>query len=61
MKCRHCGNELNEGDKFCPHCGVEAGPLKCPKCGVELNGEEKFCSSCGHDLGDTLYDLKNAT
>ncbi len=60
MKCRHCGNELNEGDKFCPHCGVEAGPLKCPKCGVELNGEEKFCSSCGHDLGDTLYDLKNS-
>ena len=60
MKCRNCGDELNEGEKFCPNCGVEAGPIKCPKCGAELNGEEKFCSKCGHDLEDTLYDLKNS-
>ena len=60
MKCRNCGNELNEREKFCPNCGVEAGPIKCPKCGAELNGEEKFCSKCGHDLEDTLYDLKNS-
>ena len=21
MYCRHCGNEINEGDAFCPKCG----------------------------------------
>ncbi len=54
--CKHCGNELKEGTKFCAKCGTPTGTVEsapaapnawtCPACGHE-NAKGKFCSKCG--------------
>ena len=59
-KCSKCGNELNDGQKFCMKCGtpVSANPQSavkqqlatatvCAKCGNPLNPGQKFCMKCG--------------
>ncbi len=54
--CKHCGNELKEGTKFCAKCGTPTGTVEsapaapnawtCPACGHE-NTKGKFCAKCG--------------
>lgn len=54
--CKHCGNELKEGTKFCAKCGTPTGAAEsappvpaawvCPACGHE-NAKGKFCAKCG--------------
>ncbi len=48
--CKHCGNELKEGTKFCAKCGTSTGVISddwvCPACGHE-NKKGKFCAKCG--------------
>ena len=53
MTCRYCGNEVNEGAKFCPGCGKRVdGPAVCPVCGAAPAVEgAKFCAECGAPLG----------
>lgn len=59
-KCSKCGNEIQDGQKFCMKCGnpvsaannktasstIEA-PKVCSKCGNPLNPGQKFCMKCG--------------
>lgn len=49
MKCRNCGNEIQNGKKFCGKCGT---PVinQCPQCGKELSDGVKFCPGCGYNL-----------
>ncbi|MDD3369735.1 MAG: zinc-ribbon domain-containing protein [Lachnospiraceae bacterium] len=52
MKCKNCGAELLETDRFCVHCGalVESRIKTCAFCGAELREEEKFCHRCGAEV-----------
>lgn len=56
MKCLYCGNELNEGIKFCTKCGAEVARMIqnsghiCPKCGEQFARDTKFCGRCGTPL-----------
>ncbi len=34
MICRHCGNEIRDDARFCPHCGAAAGPEGVPPQGT---------------------------
>lgn len=37
MKCPVCGNEVEDGKKFCSECGSQLQVKKlCPQCGAEL-------------------------
>ena len=53
MKCRYCGNELKNGERFCRRCGkpVETEPVQssrfCSECRAELLPNASFCRSCG--------------
>ena len=63
-KCLKCGNEIQEGQKFCMKCGTPVSadnnkrasstikePLVCSKCGNPLNPGQKFCMKCGTPVG----------
>lgn len=51
MKCQKCGNEVEEGAKFCPKCGTAVvDTIECPKCGKINKKENQFCSECGASL-----------
>ncbi len=47
--CAHCGETLEAGNRFCPHCGTSAETL-CPSCGKNIKAGDLFCSSCGTQL-----------
>jgi hypothetical protein len=48
MKCRFCGNEIEDGSLFCGYCGKEQPKVKaCIKCGREIDAEARFCDFCG--------------
>ena len=64
MKCIKCGNELQDGQKFCMKCGTPVSvnpqsaaakqaeaPIVCPKCGNPLKPGQKFCMKCGTPVG----------
>lgn len=47
-KCKKCGAELKENQKFCSECGTPVNQkCVCRKCGIELEPETKFCPECG--------------
>lgn len=57
-RCVNCGEEIEEGIRFCPRCGTSvAEPAKeegakaetCPACGANRNPGARFCDMCGHD------------
>lgn len=62
MKCSNCGEEINDGIKFCPSCGENLEKqktqdigenlvnLKCPDCGHEISDAVAFCPNCGCTL-----------
>ena len=52
MKCIQCGQELEEGAKFCYSCGAKVQNTFCSKCGAELPRDAKFCGSCGSKTSD---------
>lgn len=55
MICSTCGNEIQEGTKFCPNCGnAVAQEKKCVKCGAILAPEQKFCPQCGTKTDDQV-------
>jgi len=47
MKCIQCGQELEEGTKFCYSCGAKVQSTFCSQCGAEMPSDAKFCGSCG--------------
>ena len=51
MKCEKCGNDLQEGQKFCSVCGQKVEVIHaCPKCGTKLGQGQRFCVVCGQPL-----------
>jgi hypothetical protein len=53
MQCQNCGQENQEGAKYCIKCGKRAADsrnLKCPSCGKENVQGALFCSGCGSSM-----------
>lgn len=64
MKCKICGNRLDDGATKCPMCGSLVGDIestvnlrnkninveKCLNCGKEIVGEHRYCPHCNSDL-----------
>lgn len=63
--CLNCGQQINDGAKFCPSCGTavsnektnnqrktvfEGNIHKCPNCGEVLNSFTSNCPSCGYEI-----------
>ena len=61
--CSNCGKYVEEGSKFCGHCGAPLAidrsrrrqeyigkVIKCPACGQELSSFMAICPSCGHEI-----------
>jgi class 3 adenylate cyclase len=49
LRCPHCGNEVEEGQRFCGSCGgLQA--LVCAVCETENPLSNNFCGSCGAEL-----------
>lgn len=52
--CEKCGNQLEEGAKFCSNCGkVNENANVCPHCGASVNDGDVFCMECGNSLKET--------
>jgi hypothetical protein len=56
MHCSNCGQENQEGARFCVKCGKSmdgsgSGILYCPSCGKENLRGVSFCAFCGVSLG----------
>ncbi|MDR0322318.1 MAG: zinc ribbon domain-containing protein [Treponema sp.] len=59
--CDQCGEQLNEGAKFCGKCGAQVGAVtpgqntptasSCNQCGAPLEAGEGFCANCGAKVG----------
>jgi hypothetical protein len=41
---------LEDGTKFCYHCGTEIKTKNCPGCGRQVDAESAFCQFCGKPL-----------
>lgn len=63
--CTNCGQQINDGAKFCSSCGAavinnkannqretvfEGNIHKCPNCGEILNSFTSNCPSCGYEI-----------
>ena len=62
--CSNCGEEINEGTKFCPKCGVSQTyetettnnqqnnnlTIACSKCGTLVPVGNMVCTNCGSPL-----------
>lgn len=57
--CGNCGEEVDQRDELCPHCGAVFSAIKCPQCGYrgKLHEFRHGCPSCGflgeHRVRDT--------
>lgn len=53
MNCKMCGNEIQENDQFCKHCGhsvtnEHTGKFnRCEKCGALMDPDDVYCLNCG--------------
>lgn len=48
--CKICGNEVKQGQAFCPKCGsdvVENYETVCPICGTKNGAGSRYCAKCG--------------
>ena len=53
MLCNNCGNQINEGDKFCTQCGTPVPQERlCPNCQNKLADNAIFCGQCGTKVGE---------
>lgn len=53
MLCNNCGNQINEGDKFCTQCGTPVPQERlCPSCQTKLADNANFCPQCGTKVSD---------
>ena len=50
MGCGRCGATLEQGDRFCGHCGAPVGA--CPSCGAPVIAGHRFCRACGATLAE---------
>src|SRR5215471_11081420 len=50
MGCGRCGATLEQGDRFCGHCGAPVGA--CPSCGAPAIAGHRFCRACGATLAE---------
>lgn len=58
VKCIDCGNEIDEGARFCPLCGHQQLVLsRCGQCGKNLVPNAGFCSKCGTPTNTRLGSL----
>src|SRR5271170_4088361 len=56
--CGRCGATLEEGDRFCGHCGAPVGG--CPSCGAPVIAGHRFCRACGAALAEVTPALSAA-
>lgn len=53
MKCKNCGADLLDTDKFCNQCGQKVEEkTRCPECGEKLREGTRFCPKCGRMVGE---------
>lgn len=53
MKCKNCGADLLDTDKFCNQCGWKVEEkTRCPECGETLREGTRFCPKCGRMVGE---------
>lgn len=53
MFCNNCGNQINEGEKFCTQCGTPVPQERlCPSCQAKLPDGAIFCGQCGTKVGE---------
>ena len=45
--CANCGEQMNDGEKFCIICGSKVEGLTCAQCQEPLEEKAKFCMKCG--------------
>ncbi len=56
--CRHCGEEIPEGNTFCHKCGTrviedqDSVIQYCRFCGAQLEKESVFCGKCGTKISE---------
>lgn len=53
MKCPNCSKEVQDGSRFCNHCGHEfkqENTKSCPGCGHVIPADSKFCPDCGSSI-----------
>jgi hypothetical protein len=48
-KCPDCGQDVESGFVFCPHCGAVLKPV-CPSCRKPVDKSWKVCPNCGASL-----------
>lgn len=57
MKCSKCGNENEDGAKFCSTCGASLNPKwNCQQCGTENDDNSNYCSNCGKQRYTVITD-----
>lgn len=57
-KCKNCGEDLQEGSRYCSKCGIEL-IVVCPKCKNEIRAEASFCDKCGIKIETNLKYKKS--
>ena len=55
ISCPKCGNQVQQGARFCPNCGNTMTPpatatVACPNCGKSVAAGAKFCPECGQKM-----------
>jgi len=52
VACPKCGNQVQQGARFCPNCGANMAPATspCPHCGKPVAVGAKFCPECGQKI-----------
>ena len=54
VPCPKCGNQVQQGARFCPNCGTTMAPqaatTPCPNCGKPVAVGAKFCPECGQKI-----------
>ena len=60
MRCSQCHNEIQEGARFCSHCGAKVSAqeyapaakekMVCPSCHSVFDMDCVYCDQCGHLL-----------
>ena len=67
MRCSNCGEEINDGIKFCPNCGVNlekqtldsAADLEKQTLDGIVDLEKPKCPDCGHEIIDAVTFCPN--